>query len=281
MNKDVAIKTLQNYYSKNKITPNYNLSAKELGISPTIIRKLFGSWNYALCAAGIPITKHRNSSVQTFCKCCNTFFSVTYKLFHSKSNHYCSLSCAAKINNAKRTLTEESKRKISNSLKKNNRTPERIQYYKNLQKPSYTKIYFKLCKCGIRFVAKTNGAVNCYECRTSIRIKNGIRSKHIIRHNINLDSSWEVVVADFLDNQGIKWDRPKIPIQYYLNNKLKRYYPDFYLPDYNVYLDPKNPYRLKQDQQKLEQVVLKINLIVGDVNLVIAKVKHLMNQHTL
>ena len=35
----------------------------------------------------------------------------------------------------------------------------------------------------------------------------------------------------------------------------RRYYPDFYLPDYNVYLDPKNRYLIKVDEYKINRVI--------------------------
>ena len=88
-----------------------------------------------------------------------------------------------------------------------------------------------------------------------------------------LDSSWELAVAEYLDNNQIIWERPKQPIPYCVNGKNKKYYPDFFLPEYNLYLDPKNPYRLQVDRQKIEQVSKTIVLIVGDVNYVLAQLK--------
>ena len=37
-------------------------------------------------------------------------------------------------------------------------------------------------------------------------------------------------------------------------NITHRYYPDFYLPEYGVYLDPKNEYLIKKDQTKIRLV---------------------------
>lgn len=74
-----------------------------------------------------------------------------------------------------------------------------------------------------------------------------------------LESSWEVTVAKELDKNKIRWKRPSY-INYTLNNKRKSYYPDFYLIDYNVYLDPKNPYQQKLDKSKLEAVLEEHNI---------------------
>ena len=65
--------------------------------------------------------------------------------------------------------------------------------------------------------------------------------KGYLYNGIKLDSSYEVVVAKDLDDNNIKWSRcDRIP--YIINDKLHHYTPDFYLPDYNVYLDPKNDF---------------------------------------
>lgn len=66
-------------------------------------------------------------------------------------------------------------------------------------------------------------------------------SKRIDYNGISMQSTYEVAVAKSLDENQIKWERPN-PIQYEMNGKQHRYYPDFYLPEYNVYLDPKNDF---------------------------------------
>lgn len=52
------------------------------------------------------------------------------------------------------------------------------------------------------------------------------------------------------------------------NQKERRYYPDFYLIDFDVYLDPKNPYVMDRDKEKLEIVCKQISLIFGDISVV-------------
>jgi hypothetical protein len=71
-----------------------------------------------------------------------------------------------------------------------------------------------------------------------------------------MDSSWEVKLAEFLDANKIVWIRSKkLCLLYIDENGLKRrYYPDFYLPEYDVYLDPKNKYLQQKDAPKLERV---------------------------
>lgn len=75
------------------------------------------------------------------------------------------------------------------------------------------------------------------------------------------DSSWEDAMAIRLDELSIYWIRPN-PIEYNLNGKKRNYFPDFYLPEYDLYLDPKNPYCIKVQKEKLDIVSNQINLLI-------------------
>lgn len=63
----------------------------------------------------------------------------------------------------------------------------------------------------------------------------GSTKQYIDYKGVSLDSSWELKVALSLDEHGIRWDRPK----YFRLKDGRRYTPDFYLPDFEIYLDPK------------------------------------------
>lgn len=66
-----------------------------------------------------------------------------------------------------------------------------------------------------------------------------------------LDSSWEESLAKRLDNLNINWVRPG-PLKWIdKENKVRNYFPDFYLLDYDLYLDPKNPAAYKQQIEKV------------------------------
>lgn len=75
-------------------------------------------------------------------------------------------------------------------------------------------------------------------------------SKSIEFNGINLDSSYEFEVANQLNENKIKWERPTYFIWEDDNGIKHRYYPDFYLPEYNVYLDPKNDYLINNKSKK-------------------------------
>lgn len=84
--------------------------------------------------------------------------------------------------------------------------------------------------------------------------KKAIYYKCINGSEIYLQSNYEVKVAESLDLNNIKWIRPKY-FNWIDNNGIKhRYYADFYLIDYNVYLDPKNDYLIIKDLDKINRV---------------------------
>jgi hypothetical protein len=79
-----------------------------------------------------------------------------------------------------------------------------------------------------------------------------LRKKMIEYNGILLDSTWELELAKRLDEQGIKWERPE-PIKWIdENGYTHNYFPDFFLTDYNLYLDPKNPHAFRVQAKKIE-----------------------------
>lgn len=69
---------------------------------------------------------------------------------------------------------------------------------------------------------------------------------------VKLDSRWEEVLAKRLDELNIKWVRP-LPIKWVDKKGIyHNYFPDFYIPDRNLYLDPKNPFAVVSQKEKLD-----------------------------
>lgn len=52
-------------------------------------------------------------------------------------------------------------------------------------------------------------------------------------------SSWEIKFAKYLDAKNIRYTYEGLKIPYSFQNKVYHYYPDFYLPDYNLVLEVK------------------------------------------
>lgn len=71
-----------------------------------------------------------------------------------------------------------------------------------------------------------------------------------------------------MTEQNIKWERPVSIPWMDSTGKKHRYYPDFYLPDHDLYLDPKNPHVMARDKEKLQMVSQEIRLLVGPLEVI-------------
>lgn len=78
-----------------------------------------------------------------------------------------------------------------------------------------------------------------------------MRNKGFVYNGVKLDSSYEVAVAKSLDYNAIKWVRCKRFIYRTPDGVVHYYTPDFYLPDYDIYLDPKNDFLINNVNPKL------------------------------
>ena len=198
------------------------------------------------------------------CKKCSINFNPTKGLIN-----FCSLSC--RNSNIK---SKETRLKIGNS----NKLIAASKPKKTTNNRKFCVLKWSNCKiCKNAFFQRSFGTkVTCSEeCRviasTKIRkYQNGSRKPEWY-FNINegkevlLESSWEIEIAKFLDEHRIKWIRPKF-INWFDEHKQKNriYFPDFYLTDYDIYLDPKNPYCMSIDKHKMEQISKQVELIFGD-----------------
>lgn len=100
------------------------------------------------------------------------------------------------------------------------------------------------------------------------------QTKKILYNDVKLGSTYEVELAKDLDANNIKWNIPKRIKYFDLNNKLHYYSPDLYLPDYNIYLDPKNDFLINninprlgyKDSDKIKWVCEQNNIKVFILN---------------
>ena len=83
------------------------------------------------------------------------------------------------------------------------------------------------------------------------------RVKNIIYNGIKLKGNWEVIVAKWLDKNEIKWEHETKSFDYEWNG-IRKYYPDFYLPDFDLFIEVKG-YQTERDLHKWESVK---NLVV-------------------
>lgn len=83
------------------------------------------------------------------------------------------------------------------------------------------------------------------------------RVKNIIYKGVTLKGSWELIVAKWMDKKGIKWEHEIQSFDYEWNG-VRKYYPDFYLPDFDLYIEVKG-YETDRDLAKWKSVS---NLVV-------------------
>lgn len=90
--------------------------------------------------------------------------------------------------------------------------------------------------------------------------------KNFLGEVVYLQSSFEEKVAKELDKNKIKWTRPQ-PLKWVdRDGKEHRYYPDFYLIEQNVYLDPKNDFLIYKDEEKIQRVKEQNNIKIFVLN---------------
>lgn len=225
--------------------------------------------------------KNKNKRIQSYEANPNYCFCGNSKSWKRKNNIYCSKSCAARHTNKKRgPHSDEFKQKISNSLKGK---PSKFKGISGGNK-TFCSVYFHKCsQCETIILSRGSypKRKTCSKvCQTHASV--GVR-KYINGRRLNiyykkknesivlLESSWEEILAKHLDAEDIEWERPK-PIKYLQNNKTRLYYPDFFLPLYNLYLDPKNPYELNRSKEKMSIVSSLIPLWYGDITKIIESI---------
>lgn len=203
------------------------------------------------------------------------------------SGKFCSKSCAATYNNTGRIRSLESRQKTSVKMKE-------IRKGKGKNWKIWCDLSQKSCViCATTFFTATyNPRKTCKSiaCIAAISVNktsrcgstNSIYWNHPEQGVLRFDSSWERLIAEALDRLNIRWYRPTIGIPWIdAHGKQRHYFPDFYLPTYNLYLDPKNDKVIKKDQQKLLSASKVINLVYGHPTMTINHITNLLSCATL
>lgn len=150
MKEEELLTHLQHFYNENK-----EMTSKTYPYT-YYCKKLFGSWNNALEVAGIPITVGK--SFITNCKNCNKEVKTNPSVLRKSKNGsvFCGSKCAAIFNNTNRTHDEETKQKISHSVKKyHDSIPKPLKEHQPKPEPKPKPIYTSNCKfCGQLMILK-------------------------------------------------------------------------------------------------------------------------------
>ena len=169
------------------------------------------------------------------CKKCHQI--IPYK---KRENNFCSSSCAASISNLgiSRNKIGKNGAKIVKIKHKKVKIGQKIIQFKEIE-CAICKLSFWKDKSSNRKTCSSVCHGNLISQNT--RGKTGGSTKQFVSYTdsfsntVSLDSSWELKIANELDKNKITWTRP---IGFMLSDK-RRYTPDFYLNDYDIFLDPK------------------------------------------
>lgn len=194
------------------------------------------------------ILKRKYRIEEKTCLWCGTTFTSTT---HPKSKKCCSKSCAGK-----RSQLFVDTNKISKGLKRyHTNNPKDLNVIKHcsvcsseFHRPKWD--VRKTCSdvCSRKLISKKS--------RENPNCGGETNYKKFKYNDVWMDSSWEVNVAKWMDEHSIKWRKDKKMNFLWTDSdgKRRRYYPDFFLEEHNVYLDPKNKFLIEKDAFKITQV---------------------------
>ena len=91
--------------------------------------------------------------------------------------------------------------------------------------------------------------------------------KKSIYKGFHMDSSWELIFAQYLDKNNIKWIKNSKGFSYIWENRERTYYPDFYLKDYDLYIEIKGR-ETERDRVKYSVINNLITLYGDTIDLI-------------
>ena len=186
------------------------------------------------------------------CKHCNKQFenfSTSEKANHSK---WCDANPKRNSYNNDLIKARSCKKKFNNQFTKAKELGLKIPIHSAKGKPGISRKHTKETKDLISEKARASKHRRLLRSiREYVKLDGSI---------VKLDSAWEELLAKRLDELNIKWIRPEIPVEWTdKSGKTHNYFPDFYLEEYNLFLDPKNPFAYSRQKDKIEIILQTLN----------------------
>jgi len=161
--------------------------------------------------------------------------------------NFCSLACR----NSKEQ-TEEVRAKKSKAAKISNKNPTKGKFGK--ENPNWKPRTFTTCLVCEQPIEHEVSKARKYHAKCWLKISGGLREGSTIKHRCEykgflMDSGAEKAFAMRCDELGIKWVKNKIEFFDYvdLSGKNRKYYPDFYLPQFGRWVEVKGKFYQKKD----------------------------------
>ena len=172
------------------------------------------------------------------CSCCGKEIYRAVKRLRDDNIYYCSIKCHHKCMNHSHPHSEETKKKISEKLKKHKVHKNKILQSKKIEKicpicnksfkvfPYQKKRIYCSRQCylkdtDLKFRKKTSGGLR----QGSSRAYKGWYKGYWC------DSSWELAFVIYNLEHGIKFERNKQGFEYEFQGEKHKFYPDFVLQD--------------------------------------------------
>lgn len=207
------------------------------------------------------------------CKfCSNDIISEDSKLF-------CNRSCSASYNNSHRTIVNRTFNevkltniKLSNVKRKNS----------NIEKYNLSPSYCTICNMVLPY-NKRNASTCSKHCFRQLMSNDAINKqlggstiqKRVVTLtngiSIILDSSWEELLANEFVLHDIFFEKGKK----FILPSGKSYTPDFYLPDHNLYIDPKAISSFFKTQSSQLQKIKEFEICFNTKVIIISNKKNL------
>lgn len=192
------------------------------------------------------------------CENCNKEHDGSYG-----SGRFCEIKCSRSFSTKNKRI--EINRKVSKKLRSNIPWNKGKIISKTIEKkcPVCKKSFFvyknrikQLCcskKCRL-IGMKLNDIYNKNNYNWGGYRKGSGRSKGSYYNNSYFDSFLEIEIAKYLEKNNIKWIRNTKRFYYTWNNNKHYYVPDFYLPDYKLYLEVKGYWYKDKKERTLKAV---------------------------
>jgi hypothetical protein len=208
------------------------------------------------------------AKVTLTCKGCSCIFEVNYKLRKQK---YCSRDCInqsfvgsgnpsfGKVYRTKETHPEwaekisktSTEREINSGDKNGMKKPDvakrqgQTRSHKFATDPSWKERYSKPMRDAWASGKYENVPVG--RCKWYVHIKPD-------NSTVKLQGTWEVVFARHMDRLNIEYESHRGTIKYFYRGVERSYYPDFYIPAMNVYVDVKGAFFNELQRDKFSSI---------------------------
>ena len=166
------------------------------------------------------------------------------------------IRCSENPNKIKTKHSEETKRRISKTMKIVNTNAERIWKPESIERIKKSSTLFNKTYWTVENRKKHSDLMKkvVKENPKSYSTSNVSGRVKLYEYNgVKLKGTWELTVAKLLDKYNIKWSNEIKPIPYFWKDNWHLYFPDFYLIDYDKYIEVKG-YQRERDIEKWKSV---------------------------